>query len=163
MALGSDGDEEKPANFSLTSGCASRTRAPTMAKRKAKVEGGKGGHRKAFQSARDVRPGAITGRERPREIIEGRFPAYVGRQERIAFELMRRSIEEDARVFLTMSGAMTPAGLHASCIIPLIERGIVDCITTTGANLYHDAHRVIGHRIREIDPSCTAPTKIGTA
>ncbi|HEX9297555.1 MAG TPA: deoxyhypusine synthase family protein, partial [Polyangiaceae bacterium] len=47
---------------------------------------------------------------------------------------------------------MTPAGLHQSCLIPLLERGIVDCITTTGANLYHDAHRVIGHRIREIDP-----------
>lgn len=100
-----------------------------------------------------MRPSAITGRERPRDIIEGMFPAYVGRQERIAFSLMRRSIEEDARVFLTLSGAMTPAGLHASCIIPLIERGIIDVITTTGANLYHDAHRVIGHRIREIDPS----------
>jgi deoxyhypusine synthase len=110
-------------------------------------------HRAAFERARDVRPTAITGRERPRDIIDGKFPAYVGRQERIAFELMRRSVEKDARVFLTLSGAMTPAGLHASCIIPLIERGIIDCITTTGANLYHDAHRVIGHRIREIDPS----------
>jgi len=48
---------------------------------------------------------------------------------------------------------MTPAGLHQSCIIPLVERGLIDCITTTGANLYHDAHRVIGHRIREIDPN----------
>ena len=48
---------------------------------------------------------------------------------------------------------MTPAGLHHSCLIPLIERGLVDCITTTGANLYHDAHRIIGHRIREIDPT----------
>lgn len=128
-----------------------------MAKVKAQASEGKAvsgrGHRAAFERARDVRPTAITGRERPRDIIEGKFPAYVGRQERIAFGLMRRSIEEDARVFLTLSGAMTPAGLHASCIIPLIERGIIDVITTTGANLYHDAHRVIGHRIREIDPS----------
>ncbi|GAC1570200.1 MAG: deoxyhypusine synthase [Polyangiales bacterium] len=110
-------------------------------------------HRKNFAAARDVRPTSITGRERPRDIIENKFPAYVGRQERIAFQLMRRSVTEDARVFLTLSGAMTPAGLHSSCIVPLIERGIIDCITTTGANLYHDAHRVIGHRIREIDPS----------
>jgi deoxyhypusine synthase len=35
----------------------------------------------------------------------------------------------------------------------LLERGIIDCITTTGANLYHDAHRVIGHHIKEIDPN----------
>ncbi len=110
-------------------------------------------HRASFERARDVKPVAITGRERPRDIIENAFPAYVGRQERVAFQLMRRSIELDARVFLTLSGAMTPAGLHRSCIIPLIERGLIDCLTTTGANLYHDAHRIIGHRIREIDPT----------
>src|SRR5262249_15752956 len=67
-------------------------------------------------------------------------------------ELMKRSIDQRCAVFLTFSGAMTPAGLHQSCLIPLLERGIIDCLTTTGANLYHDAHRVIGHRIREIAP-----------
>jgi len=109
--------------------------------------------RRSFQRARDVRPRRITGRERPAEIIEGAFPAYVGRQERTAFQLMKKSIAEGHAVFLTLSGAMTPAGLHQSCLIPLIERGVIDCITTTGANLYHDAHRIIGHRIREIDPN----------
>lgn len=100
-----------------------------------------------------MHPVGITGRERPVDIIERMFPAYVGRQERTAFELMRRSSQADTCTFLTMSGAMTPAGLHQSCVIPLIERGLIDCITTTGANLYHDAHRVIGHRIREVDPN----------
>jgi deoxyhypusine synthase len=109
--------------------------------------------RKDFARARDVRPVGITGRETPEQIIRRAFPAYVGRQERTAFELMKRSVEDDCAVFLTFSGAMTPAGLHQSCIIPLVERGVIDCITTTGANLYHDAHRVIGHRIREIEPN----------
>src|SRR3954469_9938405 len=109
--------------------------------------------RKGFDRARDVHPVGITGKESPTDVIERMFPAYVGRQERTAFELMRRSSQDDTCTFLTMSGAMTPAGLHQSCIIPLIERGLIDCITTTGANLYHDAHRVIGHRIREIDPN----------
>jgi deoxyhypusine synthase len=109
--------------------------------------------RRRFERARDVRPAGITGRETPRDILAQSFPAYVGRQERTAFELMRRSIEQDCAVFLTFSGAMTPAGLHQSCLIPLLERGLVDCLTTTGANLYHDAHRIIGHRIREIDPT----------
>jgi deoxyhypusine synthase len=108
--------------------------------------------RRDFGRARDVHPIGITGRETPLQIIDRMFPAYVGRQERTAFGLMQRSVHEDCAVFLTLSGAMTPAGLHQSCIIPLIERGVVDCITTTGANLYHDAHRVIGHRIREVDP-----------
>jgi deoxyhypusine synthase len=109
--------------------------------------------RRDFERARDVGPRGITGKESPVEILERGFPAYVGRQERTAYELMRRSIEQDCAVFLTLSGAMTPAGLHQSCLIPLLERGLIDCITTTGANLYHDAHRIIGHRIREIDPT----------
>src|SRR5580765_4472702 len=109
--------------------------------------------RRSFQSARDVKPHRITGRERPADIIEGAFPAYVGRQERTAYQLMKKCVAEKHAVFLTLSGAMTPAGLHQSCLIPLLERGIIDCITTTGANLYHDAHRVIGHRVREIDPN----------
>ncbi len=113
----------------------------------------KGALRKDFERAKNVHPAGITGKERPEEIIRRMFPAYVGRQERTAFELMRRSVTEDCAIFLTFSGAMTPAGLHQSCLIPLLERGLIDCITTTGANLYHDAHRIIGHRIREIEPN----------
>jgi len=100
-----------------------------------------------------VRPRPITGDERPADLLASAFPAFVGRQVRTAFELMRRSVDQDYRVFLTMSGAMTPAGLHRSCVVPLVEHGLVDVVTTTGANLYHDAHRVIGHAIHEISPA----------
>src|SRR5436309_843015 len=109
--------------------------------------------RKGFERARDVHPVGITGKERPSDILEMAFSAYVGRQERTAFELMQRSSQDDCCTFLTMSGAMTPAGLHQSCLIPLIERGLISCLTTTGANLYHDAHRIIGHGIREVNPN----------
>ncbi len=109
--------------------------------------------RGAYQQSRRVDPRPITGKEKPSELLEHAFSAYVGRQERTAFELMRRSIEENCSIFLTLSGAMTPAGLHQSCLIPLIERGIISAITTTGANLYHDAHRIIGHAIREVNPN----------
>jgi deoxyhypusine synthase len=119
----------------------------------AKTKTSNRGLRKGFDKQRDVHPVGITGKERPADVIARAFPAYVGRQERTAFELMQRSSRDDTCTFLTFSGAMTPAGLHQSCIIPLLERGLIDCITTTGANLYHDAHRTIGHRIREIDPN----------
>jgi deoxyhypusine synthase len=110
------------------------------------------GVRAEFQRARMVDPAALTGRETPMEVIDRAFNAFVGRQERTAFELMQQCVKGNYSVFLTMSGAMTPAGLHQSCIIPLIERGIISCLTTTGANLYHDAHRIIGHAIREVNP-----------
>jgi deoxyhypusine synthase len=108
--------------------------------------------RKPFEKARRVDPRPITGREDARDLLDHAFSAYVGRQVRTAHQLMRRSMEEDASIFLTLSGAMTPAGLHQSCLIPLIERGVISCLTTTGANLYHDAHRIIGHAIREVNP-----------
>ena len=125
---------------------AHRPAEPAKASRKEKLRGD-------FQRARDVSPLAITGKETPAEIISHRFPAYVGRQERTAYELLVKAIREDYSLFATLSGAMTPAGLHQSCLIPLIERGVIESLTTTGANLYHDAHRLIGHRIREIDPN----------
>ncbi len=106
----------------------------------------------AFQTAREVRPSAITGQQSIAELLASAFPAFVGRQVRTAFELMARCADGPDTVFCTMSGAMTPAGLHRSCLVPLVQRGLVDVLTTTGANLYHDAHRVIGHRIREIAP-----------
>jgi len=107
----------------------------------------------ALKLAREVHPRPITGRESADALLQSAFPAFVGRQVRTAFELMSRSVQGGHVVFLTLSGAMTPAGLHSSCIVPLVQRGIVDVITTTGANLYHDAHRVIGHAIREISPT----------
>lgn len=108
--------------------------------------------RRQFLHARDADPAPIKGGEKTQDLLMSAFPAFVGRQVRDGFRLMQRTVEEDHTLFLTMSGAMTPAGLHQSTIIPLVERGIVSCLTTTGANLYHDAHRIIGHRIREIDP-----------
>jgi len=105
-----------------------------------------------FKAAPEVSPRPITGKESIDELLGHAFPAFVGRQLRDGYRLMRRTMVEDHTLFLTMSGAMTPAGFHQSVLIPLIERGVVSCLTTTGANLYHDAHRVIGHRIREVDP-----------
>ena len=109
--------------------------------------------RKGYSNARRVDPRPITGKETPAQLLETAFGAYVGRQERTAFELMRRTLDENAAVFMTLSGAMTPAGLHQSCLIPMIEAGMITCLTTTGANLYHDAHRIIGHGIREVNPN----------
>jgi deoxyhypusine synthase len=109
--------------------------------------------RESFERAPEVSLGGITGRESAEELLRTRFAAFVGRQERTAFELLARAVKEDYAVFCTLSGAMTPAGLHQSCLLPMIDRGLIDCLTTTGANLYHDAHRVLGHRVRELDPN----------
>jgi deoxyhypusine synthase len=43
-----------------------------------------------------------------------------------------------------LAGALTPAGLGISAMIPLIEAGFIDWIISTGANLYHDLHYGLG-------------------
>jgi deoxyhypusine synthase len=50
----------------------------------------------------------------------------------------------DTVVGLSVTGALTPAGLGMSCLIPLIENGFVDWMVSTGANLYHDTHFGLG-------------------
>src|SRR5262245_18270934 len=72
---------------------------------------------------------------------------------REAHRLLRQGLVENHTVFLSVSGAMTPAGLHQSCIIPLIKSGAVSCLTTTGANLYHDLHRTLGYVVHEVNPA----------
>jgi deoxyhypusine synthase len=105
------------------------------------------------KGCRPVNPPAVTGDESVRSLIETRFPAFAGRRVREVHSVMRRSLADDAVVFATLSGAMTPAGLHASVLIPLLESGAISCLTTTGANLYHDAHRLLGYEIREASPN----------
>src|SRR5467141_2636774 len=87
----------------------------------------------------------ITGRETIPELVENAFLAYnAGRLAegcRLFTELM---LEDDVTVGMSLTGAMTPAGLGMSTIIPLLEAGFIDWIVSTGANLYHDAHFGLG-------------------
>jgi deoxyhypusine synthase len=58
--------------------------------------------------------------------------------------LIEKMLRPDCWVGASLSGAMTPAGLGRSVLIPLIHAGFIDWITTTGANLYHDMHFGLG-------------------
>jgi deoxyhypusine synthase len=53
-------------------------------------------------------------------------------------------LADDCTVGLALSGALTPAGLGMSCLVPLVEAGFIDWIISTGANLYHDTHYALG-------------------
>jgi deoxyhypusine synthase len=94
----------------------------------------------------------IRGDETTSELIEKAFNAFVGRELATAYQLIRRMIREDHTIVMSVSGAMTPADLAATCIIPLIQAGIVDVLTTTGANIYHDLQRTIQGEFYAVDP-----------
>ena len=73
---------------------------------------------------------------------------YNGRQLGEAAKLYAKMIKEDATICLTVSGAMTPVGF-GGIIKTLIERGFVDWIVTTGANVYHEDHFAWGLPVKQ--------------
>jgi deoxyhypusine synthase len=67
--------------------------------------------------------------------------AYNGGRLRAACQLLRdKYSQEDVTVGVSIAGALTPAGLGPSTIIPLMNHGFVDWFVATGANMYHDLH-----------------------
>jgi len=98
-----------------------------------------------YLSGEPIVPGGIRGDETVAELVERPFLAYnAGRIHEACRLLNEKILKDDVTVGLSLSGALTPAGLGRSCIIPLIENGFVDWIVSTGANLYHDTHFGIG-------------------
>lgn len=87
------------------------------------------------------------------ELIDQTFLAYnAGRLREAAQLFTRKMLEPDVTVGLSLTGALTPAGLGISCLIPLIQHGFVDWIVSTGANLYHDTHFGIGLSMHQGSP-----------
>ena len=92
-----------------------------------------------------IKPAPITGKETAAELIDRAFLAFNAGRLREACRLFaERMLAERGTVGLSLTGALTPAGLGMSTVIPLIEAGFVDWIVSTGANLYHDAHFALG-------------------
>jgi deoxyhypusine synthase len=73
---------------------------------------------------------------------------YNGRQLGDAAKLYAQMIKEGATICLTISGAMTPVGF-GGIIKTLIEKGFVDWIITTGANVYHEDHFAWGLPVKQ--------------
>src|SRR5205807_4279353 len=63
-----------------------------------------------------------------------------------------KMLQPDVTVGLSLSGALSPAGLCISALVPLIEAGFIDWIVSTGANLYHDTHFALGMAMHQSRP-----------
>jgi deoxyhypusine synthase len=96
--------------------------------------------KKQYLAGKRILPEPISRRTHLVKIIDN-MDAYNGGRLRAACHLLReRYSQEDVTVGLSLAGALTPAGLGPSAIIPLMNHGFVDWITATGANMYHDLH-----------------------
>jgi deoxyhypusine synthase len=69
--------------------------------------------------------------------------SFQGRNLATAHHIWRRMLEDDVTIFLGMAGALSAGGLRL-IVAHLIANRYVDCLVSTGANLYHDLHETRG-------------------
>ena len=103
-------------------------------------DGLKGCGKAKYLCGKRIRPAQISKSTDIVELIDN-MDAYNGGRLRAACHLLRDKYSaEDVTIGLSLAGALTPAGLGVSAVIPLMKHGFVDWLSATGANMYHDMH-----------------------
>src|SRR5947209_11532658 len=106
-------------------------------------------NRDKYLSGPRILPKNLTGKEKLADVIDNTFLAYNGARLREACQLFtEKMLAPDVTIGMSLSGALTPAGLGCSSIVPLIKAGFVDWIASTGAILYHDMHFALNYPVR---------------
>src|SRR3989440_12557713 len=104
-------------------------------------------------SHKRIDPPALDARTSLPRLIEEAFLSYNAGRLREACRLFTsKMLAADTTIGLSLSGALTPAGLGISCLVPLLEAGFIDWIVSTGANLYHDTHFALGMDMHQARP-----------
>lgn len=105
-----------------------------------------------FLSGKRIDPTPISSKTTLADLVDESFMAYNAARLREACRLFTlKMLEPDTTIGVTLTGALTPAGLGISALIPLIKAGFIDWIISTGANLYHDTHFGIGLALHQGD------------
>jgi deoxyhypusine synthase len=104
-------------------------------------------------SHKRIDPPPLTGRTPLPHVIEEAFLSYnAGRLREASRLFATKMLADDSTVGVSLSGALTPAGLGISSLVPLIEAGFIDWVISTGANLYHDTHFALGMDMHQSRP-----------
>ncbi|MGD0013701.1 MAG: deoxyhypusine synthase [Bryobacteraceae bacterium] len=105
-------------------------------------------NRDKYLAGQRILPKNLTGREKLTDIVDHAFLAYNSARLKEGCRLfVDKMLEPDVTIGMSLSGALTPAGLGCSSIVPLIKAGFVDWIVSTGANLYHDLHFALNYPV----------------
>ncbi len=67
--------------------------------------------------------------------------------------LFRRMVSEGDTIWLGIAGAGIAGGM-GGMVISLLDRGFIDVICSTGAQVYHDLHFAFGLPVKAINPHC---------
>jgi len=116
---------------------------------------GTSGHRSpGYLSGQVIKYYRPRGSAEIRQLIDGGFQAFnAGRLSEACHIFTDKMLApaDDTTIGLTVAGALTPAGL-GGCVIELMDRGLVDFVISTGANLYHDLHYALNFALHRGSP-----------
>jgi deoxyhypusine synthase len=119
-----------------------------------RAPGSPGSPRQHYLSGKPIRYYRPRGSADVRHLIEEGFQAFnaarLGEACRIFTDKMLDPAH-DTTIALTVAGALTPAGL-GGCVVELMNRGLVDFLISTGANLYHDLHYALNFTLHRGSP-----------
>ncbi|HXG57155.1 MAG TPA: deoxyhypusine synthase [Vicinamibacterales bacterium] len=107
-----------------------------------------------FLSGKAIKYYRPRGSAEVRHLIDHGFQAFnAGRLSEACHIFSEKMLapESDTTIGLTIAGALTPAGLGGH-VIELMERGLVDFVISTGANLYHDLHYALNFTLHRGSP-----------
>src|SRR3989304_4771593 len=68
---------------------------------------------------------------------------FQGKNLAVAVDVWERMLKGNVTIFFGLAGAMVPAGMR-KVIVHLIKNRFIDCLVSTGANLFHDIHETLG-------------------
>jgi deoxyhypusine synthase len=137
-------------------------RGKKMAKHKTDCPG-----KERYLSGKRILPEPVSKKTDIASLVDN-MDAYNGGRLRAACQLLKEKYsQEDVTVGMSLAGALTPAGLGPSAIVPLMNHGYVDWIVATGANMYHDIHYVFNlpmfrgsHQVDDVDLRDKGVTRI---
>ncbi len=69
--------------------------------------------------------------------------AFQGKNLSLALQIWQQMLKEETTIFLGLAGALIPAGMRR-IFVYLIQNRFIDCLVSTGANLFHDLHETLG-------------------
>ena len=109
---------------------------------------------KRYLSRPPVTPRKVSANMRVTDLVElyTSCGAFQGGRLGMACKTIEQMLRENTTVALTLAGAMVPAGM-GGCLMSLIERGFIDFLISTGANLYHDMHFALGLPVHQGSPA----------
>jgi deoxyhypusine synthase len=119
-----------------------------------RAPGASNGRKGQILSGKPIKYYRPRGSQDVRALIDDGFQAFNGARLSEACHIFSDKMLDpanDTTIGLTVAGALTPAGL-GGCLIELMERGLVDFVISTGANLYHDLHYALNFTLHRGSP-----------